>query len=185
MLETGEEERTVGVTSIAKVMGGECPYREWMNLRKERAAEETPSLKRWKEEHDKLLDYFVKQIEEKGWVAVTEYDVECDGIRGKMDILARRENDFRVVEVKSGKQYPYHLKQLEMYMAMERQRNPDATVSGELRYIDAMQTLDSVDDGLWENALHIRNALKGDETPQTIEGRYCSWCDYAEECPRR
>jgi len=180
---------TVSVGNIAKIMVGECPYRIWKDMRAPKE-EESPQLKRWIERHEELVNFFVDEFKKENpdWFVVTDHSIELDGITGRIDILGRgKGNKFTIWEVKTGREYPYYPKQLELYVIIEQKRNPDAKIHGELRYVDHVpyNVADIDCDEVWNEALRIRDMLENDKPPQRVECDGCRWCDYRSvlHCP--
>jgi CRISPR/Cas system-associated exonuclease Cas4 (RecB family) len=180
---------SVSVGRIAKILAGECPHRIWREIREpSRDEEDDERLQRWREQHDKLVALFVDEFEANnpGWVVVTEHDVEVDDVAGRIDVLARgRGNQLRIFEVKTGKEYPYHRKQLSLYLAMEKMRNPEAEIIGALRYIDRPPlTMTPVDvEQLWKKAGNAKRLLEDESSPDRKGNVSCRWCRYRDTCP--
>ena len=179
----------VSVTNVAKVMAGNCPYKVWKEMREPK--KESPRLKAWKRQHEELVDFFIQEFKEKhpDWILVTEHSIEKDGISGSIDVLARgKNNQFQIWEIKTGKEYPYHYEQLNLYVAIEKMSNPDAEIKGMLKYIDREPYIaDEIDiEKIWENALHIRQMLESDKPPERVKYEGCRWCEYHSilHCPK-
>ena len=179
----------VSVTSVAKVLAGNCPYMVWKEMREPK--KESPRLKAWKKQHEELVDFFVREFKEAHpeWVVATEHSIEQDGIVGAIDVLARGSNNsFEIWEIKTGKEYPYHREQLRLYLAMEKMRNPDAAITGMLKYIDRKPyVVDEVDHKkIWEQALRIREMLESERPPERMKCDGCRWCSYHSmlHCPK-
>jgi len=180
---------TMSVGRIAKVMAGTCPYAVWMDIRHPQI-EEDGRLEKWRQQHDQLVSLFIDefQTDHPDWVVVTEHALEIQGITGRIDVLARgKGNKFQIWEIKTGKEYPYHHKQLELYMAMMKNKNPTAILEGHLKYIDGEPLIsDTIDtETILDNASQIKQILENDIPPAKKYCTDCRWCIYKEtNCPQ-
>jgi CRISPR/Cas system-associated exonuclease Cas4 (RecB family) len=186
----GDEHKTmtISVGRIAKIMAGTCPYAVWMDIRHPRK-EEDERLEKWRQQHDQLVSLFIDefQAENPGWVVVTEHSLGLQGITGRIDVLCRgRGNKFQIWEIKTGKEYPYHQKQLGLYMALMKKKNPQALIQGHLKYIDGEPLISNTIDAesMLQEATDIKNLLETDTPPQKKYCVDCKWCTYKEaNCP--
>jgi|GEM_PF-4519135 len=186
----GDEQSNMAMSvgRIAKIMAGTCPYTIWMDIRHPRK-EEDERLEKWRQQHDQLVSLFIDefQAEYPDWVVVTEHSLEIQGITGRIDVFARgRGNRFQIWEIKTGKEYPYHHKQLDLYMAMMKKKNPTAQLQGHLKYIDGEPLIsDTIDaETVLGKAAQIKNLLENETPPTKKYCDDCKWCIYKETtCP--
>jgi CRISPR/Cas system-associated exonuclease Cas4 (RecB family) len=190
MLGDTQKPATVGVGRIAKAMTGTCPYSIWRDMREPKQEEENERLAKWREQHDALVDLFIEEFKDSnpGWVVVTEHEISHEGMAGRIDVLARgKGNKFQIWEIKTGKKYPYHQRQLDLYLAMEKHHNPDAEIHGYLRYIDGQSNISDASDKrpLLLEALDVKEVLLQDIPPGKKYCDDCRWCSYKDStCPR-
>ena len=179
----------MAVGRIAKVMAGTCPYSIWKDIREPKKEDDDKRLEKWRTQHDDLVNLFVEEFKENhpDWVIVTEHDVELGGMTGRIDVLTRgKGNRFQIWEIKTGKEYPYHHKQLELYVAMEKKKNPQALIEGHLKYIDGEPIILDIQDmeHTLNEALHIKSLLTQDTPPKKKYCGDCKWCTYKDTtCP--
>lgn len=176
-----KEIKSISISNIAKVIGGECPFKIWHDIRTSK--EESDSLRRWKEDHGALLDHWSEKLREEGWIIVRERSIEYEGFWGRIDIIGWKSDQIKLWEIKTGKEYPFHKIQAALYCLMEKKRGNE-NVSVAVQYTDICYEIDEKDySGIWDEALKAQSMLIDNNPPkEKIPSGLCSFCDAAEDC---
>jgi len=163
------------------MIGGECPFKIWYDMRTPK--EESDSLKRWKEDHGELLDHWSKKLREEGWIILRERSIEYEGFWGRIDIIGRKNGHIKIWEIKTGKEYPSHKIQAMLYYIMEKKRG-NKNISAVVQYIDNCCEIDEKDcSGIWDKALKAKSVLLESNSPkEKIPSGLCNFCDVAKDC---
>jgi hypothetical protein len=100
-----QEMKYVYVSSIAKIIAGECPFKIWHEIRIPK--KESDNLRRWKEDHDTFLDNWSKKLKEEGWIIVRERSIEYEGFRGHIDIIGKKTVTLKFGKLKLARNIPF------------------------------------------------------------------------------
>jgi CRISPR/Cas system-associated exonuclease Cas4 (RecB family) len=181
----GKNAKSVYISRIAKIIAGECPFKIWNDMRTPKK-DDSDDLRRWREDHDALVDHWSKKLREDGWIIVRERGIDCEGCWGRMDIIGMKDDHIKIWEIKTGKEYPSHDIQAALYCVMEKKLGNE-NVSAAVQYIDNCHEIDVRDySGIWDEALKAKSMLLNDIPPEEkIPSGICTFCDMADDCEER
>ena len=122
---------------------------------------------------------------DEGWEPA-EWDSELGHIRGYIDLLYTEGDEATVYEFKTGRKYPEHESQMELYSTVVLSLQPEfEKVTAIALYLDQKDTLEieytrdrhGSRKYLWSSRI---NRISKDQHFAARPGLHCRWCDFAK-----
>jgi hypothetical protein len=182
------------VTWLCPILAGDnhCEYAPWFRSRfKYDKQPRDTHLETWQLEHTAMVQATVATLHADGWTVTLEGQnaFRLTGkhaiLAGKPDIIARKGDQVKVIDCKTGQPSTKDVVQVCVYLIVIPLvwRRPDLWIEGELHYkthttpISAEYSASQVKDRLF--AL-LRKLGTSEQAPPTVPSeRECAWCDIA------
>lgn len=191
----------IWVTHLTGLLSGDkhCQWAAWfkahMNYVKLASDFDAP---KWREQHNRAVREHVTELKQAKWTVQVEtqnaFKVTGSSavVSGKSDIVAYREQDVLIVDIKTGEERDEHLWQVLIYMHLLPMAWPELhtlNVRGEIKYNTRSRPITASELTLQRrqaiNAA-IREAAFDMPPERTPSAQECKWCNIGpDDCPER
>lgn len=188
---------------VKQVSGAEiCRYSAWFkaHFKYDKFEEMAGDLVQWNKDHNRLMAARQQQLERDGWAVEVEAQnaFKLEGttavVAGKPDLVARKGNEVRIIDGKTGRERDSDIAQVLFYLYALPKVKPDLAgklVTGEVEYSKGRDVLTVTSDDVTEDRIEefvgMIAVIAGDHPPAKAPSREeCKRCSIGPtDCPQR